>query len=229
MDKEHSLNADAVIKKLKKLLQVKTDIQLSEILNVKSNTISTWKKRNSLDFNSIIAVCSLRGIDLNEIFCEDKPAKKTTDPLETLLVSRDVLFQYCIGNSGILESLPKYRFPNISTHESRAFQVVSNSMSPLIEENSFVICESTDRHTVLKDNLIVVISRSRGHFIGKINAINAEQDHFILTRENDFFGTVSISFEEISELWLIKGILSYNINNKNYRSDVGENLQKVRT
>lgn len=229
MNEAHALNANAIIKKLKELLQVKTDIQLSEILNVKSNTISTWKKRNSLDFNSIIAVCSHRGIDLNDVFCENHPEASADKPLETLLVNRNVLFQYCIGSAEIIQNLPKYHFPYITTQESRAFQVVSNNMYPLIQENSFVICESTDKNNIFKDNLIVAISSSRGYFIGRVAIVNNEQGHFILASENDIFSTVHLSFNEINELWLVKGILSYTVNHKGLFINISDRLQKIKS
>lgn len=64
-------NATVVIKKLKKMLGIKTDLELSRILDVKPNTISSWKKRNSLQYDSLIALCKEHKIDLNELFFAD--------------------------------------------------------------------------------------------------------------------------------------------------------------
>ncbi|WP_010254601.1 helix-turn-helix domain-containing protein [Myroides injenensis] len=67
-------NATVVIKKLKKMLGIKTDLELSRILDVKPNTISSWKKRNSLQYDSLIALCKEHKIDLNELFFADSSA-----------------------------------------------------------------------------------------------------------------------------------------------------------
>ncbi|GEP50850.1 hypothetical protein FNO01nite_15220 [Flavobacterium noncentrifugens] len=71
MNKENPVDTNIVLRKLKISLNANTDIQLAELLNVKPNTISTWKKRNSLDFNAVISICHTHGIDLNELFYND--------------------------------------------------------------------------------------------------------------------------------------------------------------
>lgn len=228
MQENNSLNANLILKKLKKSLKISTDIQLSEFLNIKPNTISTWKKRNSLDYASIIAICELYEIDLNEIFFEKKNLKKDYNNYtsETPLVSREVQFQYCIGSAGILENLPKYNFPFVRAEETRAFQVLSNNMFPIIEENSFAVCESCEIATIPENSLVVIVSKAKGLFINRI-AKSEKPDIFILSSENVFFNSVMIPITEIDEIWLIKGVLSYNINNENKVQFINDSLKKV--
>src|SRR6476620_5359325 len=104
MQEKKSKNANLILQKLKFALKVRTDIELSEILNVKPNTISSWKKRDTLDYSGIIAICELYEIDLNDIFYS-KSNSKNYDSLEdgTFLVSRESQFQYCVDNKSILE------------------------------------------------------------------------------------------------------------------------------
>lgn len=216
MQENNSLNANLILKKLKKALKINTDIQLSEFLNIKPNTISTWKKRNTLDYSSVISICELYEIDLNDIFFEKKTIKKDSIHYtsETPLISREVQFQYCIGAAGILESLPKYNFPFVRAENTRAFQVLSNNMFPIIEENSFAICESSNIDEVAENSLVVVVSKAKGLFINRISKAT-KPDTFTLNSENDFFDDIAIHISEINEIWLIKGVLSYNINNEN--------------
>lgn len=213
MQENNSLNANLILKKLKKSLKISTDIQLSEFLNIKPNTISTWKKRNSLDYASIISICELYEIDLNHIFFEQKNNQKDYGNYssETPLVSREVQFQYCIGSAGILESLPKYNFPFVRAEETRAFQVLSNNMFPVVEENSFAICESCQLAAIAEDSFVVIVSKAKGLFINRIQKSD-KPDTYILSSENAFFNDLSIHASEINEIWLIKGVLSYNIN-----------------
>lgn len=214
MHDNHSLNASLVLKKLKKSLKISTDIQLSEFLNVKPNTISTWKKRNSLDYSSIISICELYEIDLNDIFFEKKNVQKSYGNYasETPLISRELQFQYCIGGSAMLDSLPKYNFPFVRAENTRAFQVLSNNMFPIIEENSFAVCEACDLNTVPDESLVVIVSKAKGLFMNRISKAS-KPDSYVLSSENSFFESISIHSSEIDEIWLIRGILSYNINN----------------
>jgi transcriptional regulator with XRE-family HTH domain len=216
MQEKNSLNANLILKKIKKSLKISTDIQLSEFLNIKPNTISTWKKRNSLDYGSIISICELYEIDLNEIFFEKENGKKNYGnnySSETPLICREMQFQYCIGD-GNIENLPKYNFPFVRAENTRAFQVLGNNMSPVIEENSYVVCEEVRIEEIVENSSVVIVSKSKGLFINKFSK-GDKPNTYILSSENSFFSPISISGDEINEAWLIKGILSYSINTDN--------------
>ncbi|SLM27837.1 putative Bacteriophage CI repressor helix-turn-helix domain protein [Desulfamplus magnetovallimortis] len=57
MSIENSLDANKIIQRLKQVVNVKTNFELAEILEIKPNTISSWKKRGNLDLNKIISLC----------------------------------------------------------------------------------------------------------------------------------------------------------------------------
>ena len=63
-----SQNAIQIIERLKEKLHLKYDKDLCKSLDIKQNTLSTWKKRDSLDFNKIIAICESETINLDYIF-----------------------------------------------------------------------------------------------------------------------------------------------------------------
>lgn len=212
MKENKSQNAIKVIDRLKKALKIKTDIELSEFLNIKPNTISTWKKRDSVDFDSIISICELYELDLNEIFLNKKKASGYS--AETPLVSREVQFQYVRENdiASFIEILPKYSFPFINAEESRAFQVISNNMFPFIEENSYVVCEKIEISQIEDHAMVVVISKQKGLFLNRISKSPTEEDTFILSSENEFFNEMLLKDSEITEVWLIRSVLSYDIN-----------------
>jgi hypothetical protein len=213
MQENSSQNANLILTKLKKALKINTDIQLSEFLNIKPNTISSWKKRNTLDYTSIISICELYEIDLNEIFLGQESRKESYGEyaLETPLICREVQFQYCLGNESLLESVPKYHFPFIQGVNTRAFQVLTNNMAPIVSENSFAVCEAGNIDTVEDHKLVVVISRSKGFFINRISRSSEAQSTYILSSENPTFNPIQINHSEINEIWIVKGIMSYNI------------------
>lgn len=208
MQNSRSQMAINIIGRLKKKLKIKTDIELSEVLSVKPNTISTWKKRDSVDSEAIIALCDLYGFDLNEIFLDKKTA--LSDKSSTPLISREVQFQYVreADTASFIEILPKYNLPFITVEESRIFQVVSNNMFPFIEENSYVICERIAVEKAENNSIVVVISKQKGLFLNRIMKSYSDSD-FVLKSENVFFNDVMINTSEISEIWQIRGVLSY--------------------
>lgn len=233
MQQNNTQNANLILKKFKKSLKISTDIQLSEILNVKPNTISTWKKRNSVDYKLIISICELYEIDLNHIF-GNQVKMVNNDPFalcETALVSKEQQFQYCIDKEEVIEHLPKYHFPFIKADGSVLFQVSSNNMSPMIEENSFAICEISSLKSISDDSLVVIISKSKGFFINKIIKSKENKEMFTLCNENAFYNDINIHAKDINEIWKIKGILSFNINtcpaNETSTNEKAEKKKKV--
>lgn len=227
MQQNKSQNAISVIARLKKALKIKTDIELSEFLNIKPNTISTWKKRDSVDFDSIITICELYELDLNEIFLNKK--KSGSYSQDTPLISREVQFQYAKGNdnASLLDILPKYSFPFVIGENSRAFQVVSNNMFPVIEENSFAICEWRDIDQIENDSIVVVVSKEKGLFLNRIAKSIFSDKVFVLSNDNDFYSNINLDVSEINEVWVVSGILSYDVNNQNKFKFLNDSIRRM--
>lgn len=230
MQENNSQNANIILKRLKKSLKIGTDIELSVLLNIKPNTISTWKKRNSVDYSSIIAICELYEIDLNEIFYDKKIVATNGNALqETPLVCSEVQYQYCIDKESLIDNLPKFSFPFIKSDTTRVFQVSSNNMFPSIEQNSFVVCELSNLETFKDNNLGVVISKSKGFFINKVSRSTENKAVFVLVNENSFFNNILLNASDIDEIWQIKGILSYNIKDEEQLKLASANADQANT
>ena len=65
MSIEKALDVGLIIERVKKCLNVKTNIELSTRLNIKQNTISAWKKRGNIDFPKIITICETTGVSMD--------------------------------------------------------------------------------------------------------------------------------------------------------------------
>lgn len=52
-----TINAEAVIQRLKNIYTIETDLELSQFLGVSAPTISNWKTRNSIDFLLVFSKC----------------------------------------------------------------------------------------------------------------------------------------------------------------------------
>ncbi|MDC7993567.1 helix-turn-helix domain-containing protein [Altibacter sp. HG106] len=71
-------SASIVIDRIKAELSLTSDKALCKLLEIKANTLSTWKKRDTLDFNKVIALCNENQLNLNYIFFGEEDAGATT-------------------------------------------------------------------------------------------------------------------------------------------------------
>ena len=78
-------SAITVIERIKNELLLTSDKALCKLLDIKPNTLSTWKKRDTLDFNKVIALCNERQLNLNYIFFGEE---RETQPTERRRVWR---------------------------------------------------------------------------------------------------------------------------------------------
>lgn len=230
MQEKISQNANLILQKLKFALKIRTDIELSEFLNVKPNTISSWKKRNTLDYNSIITICELYEIDLNDIFY-NKSNSKSFESMDdgTFLVSRESQFQYCVDNKGILETLPKFNFPFLRGESSRAFQAISNNMFPVIDERSYALCTEIEIDHAKDNDLVVIVSQKKGIFINRLKILAEDDNNILLKNDHPSHHDLLFDKSDIAEIWLIKGVLSYDINSINKLKFLNDNLKIMDT
>ncbi|THF52865.1 MULTISPECIES: helix-turn-helix domain-containing protein [Flavobacterium] len=200
--------AKSILTRVKKVFKIKTDAQLAELLNIKPNTISSWKKRNTLDYESIIAQCNKANIDLNEIFLgnENFNFKKKTTPI----ITKEMLFQYTTGDLNLERSdIPTINIPFLQQKRSMVFQVNTSEMEPDIKENTFVICEEASANDIASNSYAVLISKEKGLYMSKVlqNETDESQLTLISRKESIFSAKNEIKKDKIDEIWKIKGVL----------------------
>lgn len=72
-----------IINEIRSYLGFKTDTQLADYLGVKRNTISTWRKRNSIDYQLIVTKCDF--VDANWLLTgKGDMLKSETQPIISL-------------------------------------------------------------------------------------------------------------------------------------------------
>lgn len=65
MQEKYSNNTNNILKRLKLILDINTDLELCNILNIKPSSLSGWRKRNSLNYDLIFDSIKLKDINLN--------------------------------------------------------------------------------------------------------------------------------------------------------------------
>ncbi|WP_430615272.1 helix-turn-helix domain-containing protein [Flavobacterium sp. JP2137] len=210
------LDTNIILKRLKSLLNVKTDLQLSKILKVKPNTISSWKKRNSMQFESVVDVCEIHNIDLNELLYGINKLRPQYNSAEgddktgVKMITSDMQFQYVLESNKILPTLYSYHFPHMEQCEV-AFQVISENMLPTIRVSSFVICQKAQVQNLVEGAVYVLVDFHKGIFVHRFKSL-LNADELLFTNDNSFFNDKIFRKENVGELWEVKGAFLGSLN-----------------
>ncbi|MEK6449812.1 MULTISPECIES: helix-turn-helix domain-containing protein [Myroides] len=198
-------NATTVIKKLKKLLEIKTDLELSDILKVKPNTISSWKKRNSLQYEGIIEICKENRIDLNELFLKDSTITQSNSFLkkQVKMISLDHQFEYFLDAEKALKEAPKFVFPTTDEVDI-AFQVASENMYPTLKVSSYVITKKIRIKDMQPWHLYLFVLKGRGLMTYRFKRI-LENNHLLFVSDNSSYENLDVDPADIMEIFCIRG------------------------
>lgn len=204
--KDKRLDVKEIIKRLKNMLGLKSDKELAEILCVRSNTISTWKARGSLDYNALITLCMSNHMDLNILFNNEKKGGEY-EVNKVAVVPRELQYQYVFnaGESSFIDNLPSYNFPFVFNRGFRAFEVSSPSGSIVLAISEMIEAEANLR----KERTYIVVSRNQGVLAGKVIARDAR--HICIYAGADSFlkEKIRIAVDEIIELWKVTRFVSF--------------------
>ncbi|WP_146746639.1 helix-turn-helix domain-containing protein [Sinomicrobium soli] len=209
-DSETEPGVEEILDNLKLELGLKTNKELSDLLEVRANTISTWKKRNSLDYARLIEIGRKYSIDLNRLFFNN--AAETTDLRGIITVPKELQYQYVTkrDNEVFLKSLPRYRFPFQFQPGSRAFQATDMVYSFAFRGISYVIGEPVSRmDEVIFGDTYVLVNRERGIFIGRVEK-EVNRPHAVNVIMNDskiMLSKVGMPEDEIIEIWKATNII----------------------
>lgn len=95
-----TIDKSTLINRLKEAYNIKTDNDLAKQLSIAATTVSSWRRRNSLDFDIIHANC--KGINWNYLIygigpyfiqCEEQDDKSDCPPKEASLSSETDLLR----------------------------------------------------------------------------------------------------------------------------------------
>ncbi|WP_121966611.1 helix-turn-helix domain-containing protein [Myroides sp. N17-2] len=204
-------DATGVIKKLKRMMGIKTDLQLSEILDVKPNTISSWKKRDSLQYEGLIALCKEHKIDLNELFFSDSTAVYNTSyhKRKVKMISIDHHFEYFLDSEKTLATAPSYVFPTTEEVDT-AFQVSVDNMYPTIKMTSYVITKRITLKDLQLWHIYLFILKDKGIVIYRFKRI-AEDGTLLLISDNPSFENIQVKPGDVREVFCVRGAFLPNM------------------
>ena len=112
-----------------------------------------------------------------------------------------------------ITDLPKFNLPmnelsRFGTY--RVFQIVGDSMIPIISPNDYLITEYVDNWRSLKDSATyIIITRSDGIVFKRVSR---NDNTLNLVSENKEYDSYEIEVGEVIEIWKPVGIITFQIN-----------------
>lgn len=202
------LDTSKILQKIKKMVGVKTDLELSKLLHVKPNTISSWKKRNSLQYESIIALCQEHNVDLNELFLDSSDSNSKENQSrgrdKVKMIGVDQHLEYFIDPQAVLQNAASYVFPT-TEQVDLAFQVASESMYPTIRTSCYVLVRKVDVAQIQPYRIYLYVAKGKGIFLSRYARVT--QDNTLLfTNDNENMGVNEVDPGNIREIYEVKAL-----------------------
>lgn len=204
------LHTKDIIKRLKQLLGYKTDLELAKLLEVKPNTISSWKTRNTLQFEKVIEICKQHRIDLNELFLTNPNAVFNVD-LENRrvkIISVDHHMEYFLNPEKCYATSPTCIFPTDEEIDT-AFQIGTESMYPSIKVSSYVLTKKILLEEIKPWCLYVLVVEGKGILCFRFKHIT-EDGSYLFISDNESYDNLVVQEAEIREIFCIRGAFLAN-------------------
>ena len=142
-------NIDTIIERLKLVTDTHTDLELAAEMGIRSNTISTWRKRNKIPYEHLDKIAQQRNIPI-DWFLEDgtaiTPYRRGVPLLKSIPPQWPDVYP---------EEIQSYlKFPS-SSDNYWAIQACGEGMAPLVRDGDLVIFEIWEEFS--EGDLLVVL------------------------------------------------------------------------
>lgn len=199
------LKATEIIRRLKQVLEYKNDLELAKALKIKPNTLSTWKKRETVDYPKILEVCREHKIDLNTLFLSESKRRLTSN-METRrvkMISVDQHIAYFLNAEKCYSTSPTSVFP-VEEDVNIAFQVGIENMHPTIKVSSYVLAQNINIEDLQLWHIYLFVVEDKGILCYRFKGYNTV-GNLILQSDNTVFGELEIDPSAIREVFGVRG------------------------
>ncbi|EHQ41367.1 LexA family transcriptional regulator [Myroides odoratus] len=207
------LQANEVIKRLKQLLGYKNDLELANLLGIKPNTLSSWKVRETMRYDKIIAICKKHKIDLNDLFLAHPNSVLNVD-LENRrvkMISVDHHIEYFLNAEKCCGTSPTCVFPT-EEEIDMAFQIGVENMYPTIKVSSYVLTKQIDLSEIKPWHIYLLVVEGKGILCYRFKRYTPEGELLFIS-DNPAFDSFLVEPKDIREIFCIRGAFLPNIKN----------------
>lgn len=218
------MDKSLIINEIKNHLQYKTDTELAEFLGVKQPTISTWRKRNTIDYELIIAKCN--DIDANWLITgKGKMLKKETTNKSTFSVNEtsliynktegiplipiDAMAGFGEGSLQVMQyDTEQYKVPEFTElNVDFMIRVKGSSMYPKYNSGDLVACKKLSiKDLFFQWNKVYVLDTEQGALIKRIK--KSDTDNCIkIVSDNPNYDPFDMPLDKIYAISLVVGVI----------------------
>ncbi|MBC9797213.1 helix-turn-helix domain-containing protein [Sinomicrobium weinanense] len=208
---KETFSAEDILQNLKDYFGFKTNLELADFLGVKPNTISTWKKRNTLDYYRLITIGKLHNVDFNKLFSHHIHEQNSI-----IVVPVELQYQYVSQreDQGFINNLPRYQFPFAYGEGARAFQVTDFSTFSTFTGVSYVVGNRVQGlDAVVEGGMYVFVNKVQGIFTGRVERDRGTDDIiYVIPGDNKILpGKIKMIAKNIVEIWKVHNVIFHDL------------------
>lgn len=197
-----SQNANNIIDRLKEELLIKTDKDLCQIIAIKPNTLSTWKKRDTLDFNKVISLCEERNLDLNYIFFDEREIVDNKEVIVNDEVGAPKIIIEPV--SPTIEELA--RFQLVNTNRNIALFDSFNSYHPRFKNRQMVLGQKSSKKLLKPDEVYIIKCEDSSVFLDEVVMVGEEP--FQVQLKSYFTSDDTYKIVTVQSIWTVIGAIT---------------------
>ena len=193
-----SQKAKNLIDRLKSELFIKKDKDLCMLLGIKHNTLSTWKKRDTLDFNKILELCEKHNLDLNYIFFEEEESLKE-EKKQAIIASALVIPEVHTNRKNKLNPFFNTQLVNTNRHISIFYNQVGNDDKNI--SGKLIVGQKVSSKKIVENDLYVIEDNNGEFYLDKLISIEEPTLKMPIFHLSD--SNKNIDLKSIINLWQV--------------------------
>lgn len=219
-----TFSSSEILERIKKAYNLKTDIEVADLLGINKTTLSNWKARNSIDLQLVFSKCE--HINADWLLKGEGESRKTESTVSNMMpyVSENLVKVRFLDISPTasfteIEAIPvqdydyKYILPMPGEEISEkdvVFPVYGDSMEPQILNHAEVLGKYIRKSQWHWAKGVVLISYDNSFVIKRILENKLDQENFlILGSDNPLYPqTVKVSLDSIHAMFKADRIVS---------------------
>ncbi|WP_203295725.1 helix-turn-helix domain-containing protein [Luteirhabdus pelagi] len=184
-------SADIIIDRLKKLLNLPSDKALCEVLDIKPNTLSTWKRRETLDFNKVIALCNKHELNLNYVFFGEES--------DTFSVTEEKVPPPAVMSK--FEGSEIHNIQLVNTNRNIILFKADKDSLPLVKKGTLVVGQKIQKNKIRQETPYIITFTNNACTIDEFYACEKEANCFRLKYKTIADIDTIIPDTDISAIW----------------------------
>lgn len=213
-----------IINRIKEFKKFNSDKELSEFLGITPQSLSTWKSRNSIDYDLIFAKCegvnlewllTGKGEMLNSacvepvIVVDDKDSDNQPTKQGIPLIPLDAMAGFAIGSEQVVAySTDRYIVPEFDELKvDFLIRVKGSSMYPKYNSGDIVACKKLALSDIFFQwNKVYVLDTEQGALIKRIRK-GSDAEHITLVSDNEKYEPFELEIGQLHAVALVVGVI----------------------